>query len=200
MARDVNASFLARPVVRRARRRLSDPRAWRRGLAGLTISLLSAFSGLGATAAWAEESASAPKVAASASGRQEGAEVSPGEVSPSEVSPSEVSPSEVSPSEATAPGKTPDLRMAIDVSGSMKHNDPANLRASALDLLVTLLPERSHAGVWGFGEQVQSLLALGAVDAGWKRSARGLESRLDDYEQYTDLEAGLRAAAQGNEA
>lgn len=190
MARDVNASSLARPVVRRARRRLSDPRAWRRGLAGLTISLLSAFSGLGATAAWSEESASAPKVAASASGRQEGAEVSP----------SEVSPSEVSPSEAAAPGKTPDLRMAIDVSGSMKHNDPANLRASALDLLVTLLPERSHAGVWGFGEQVQSLLALGAVDAGWKRSARGLESRLDDYEQYTDLEAGLRAAAQGNDA
>ncbi|MDH2373163.1 hypothetical protein QD228_04855, partial [Cobetia sp. 3AK] len=102
MARDVNASSsLARPVVRRARRRLSDPRAWRRGLAGLAISLLSAFSGLGATSAWGEETASAPKVAASPSGRQEGAEVSPSEVSPSEVSPSEVSPSEVSPSEVS---------------------------------------------------------------------------------------------------
>ena len=94
----------------------------------------------------------------------------------------------------------PDLRMAIDVSGSMKHNDPTNLRASALDLLVTLLPERSRAGLWGFGEQVQPLLALGAVDAGWKQAARGLEGRLDDYEQYTDLEAGLRAAAEGADA
>lgn len=94
----------------------------------------------------------------------------------------------------------PDLRMAIDVSGSMKHNDPGNLRASALDLLVTLLPERSRAGLWSFGEQVQPLLALGPVDGNWKQSARGLEGRLDDYEQYTDLESGLRAAAEGAQA
>lgn len=98
---------------------------------------------------------------------------------------------------ATQQESAPDLRMAIDVSGSMKHNDPANLRASALDLLVTLLPERSRAGLWGFGEQVQPLLALGPVNSDWKQAARSLEGRLDDYEQYTDLEAGLRAAAEG---
>jgi hypothetical protein len=108
--------------------------------------------------------------------------------------------SDVNARSGSARDIAPDLRMAIDVSGSMKHNDPTNLRASALDLLVTLLPERSRAGLWGFGEQVQPLLALGAVDAGWKQAARGLEGRLDDYEQYTDLEAGLRAAAEGADA
>ena len=40
-----------------------------------------------------------------------------------------------------------DVRLLIDVSGSMKLNDPANLRQPAIDLLVKLLPEGSKAGV-----------------------------------------------------
>ena len=48
-------------------------------------------------------------------------------------------------------GLKPDVRLLIDISGSMKQSDPENLRAPALDLIVRLLPEGSRAGVWIFG-------------------------------------------------
>ncbi len=163
-------------------------------LAGISLASPSAF---------AEQASSADN--ASASEPMSGSVSGPVDESPSEQAEQMPFVARDVASDAVAVGGSardiaPDLRMAIDVSGSMKHNDPTNLRASALDLLVTLLPERSRAGLWGFGEQVQPLLALGAVDAGWKQAARGLEGRLDDYEQYTDLEAGLRAAAEGADA
>ena len=40
-----------------------------------------------------------------------------------------------------------DLRVLVDVSGSMKQNDPAYLRQPALRLLTNLLPKKSQAGV-----------------------------------------------------
>ena len=49
----------------------------------------------------------------------------------------------------------PDVRLVIDVSGSMKQNDPNNLRQPAVELLVQLLPEGSKAGVWTFGKMGQ---------------------------------------------
>ncbi len=45
---------------------------------------------------------------------------------------------------------TSDVRVVIDVSGSMKQNDPQNLRAPGLRLLSGLLPPESAAGVWTF--------------------------------------------------
>ena len=46
----------------------------------------------------------------------------------------------------------PDVRILIDISGSMKQSDPTNLRAPALELIVQLLPPGSKAGVWLFGD------------------------------------------------
>ena len=40
-----------------------------------------------------------------------------------------------------------DVRVLIDVSGSMRENDPNNLRQSALQLLVNLLPANATGGV-----------------------------------------------------
>ena len=44
----------------------------------------------------------------------------------------------------------PEIRILIDTSGSMKDNDPENLRAAALRLMAKLLPKQSTAGVWMF--------------------------------------------------
>jgi len=55
----------------------------------------------------------------------------------------------LSPAQAT---KNNDVRVLIDVSGSMKQNDPHKLRAPALRLLVGLLPEGSESGIWTFGQ------------------------------------------------
>jgi len=97
---------------------------------------------------------------------------------------------------AQAPGEArPDVRVVVDVSGSMKENDPERLALSALDMLVALLPNGATAGVWTFGETVDNPLPLGQVDAAWRERALGLPPALQDYQQYTDIEAALRAAA-----
>ena len=44
-------------------------------------------------------------------------------------------------STASATEPVNDVRVMIDISGSMKHNDPHNLRAPALRLLTGLLPK-----------------------------------------------------------
>lgn len=44
-----------------------------------------------------------------------------------------------------------DIRVLIDVSGSMRQNDPQNLRRPALRMLVGLVQPGTHAGVWTFG-------------------------------------------------
>ncbi|MFY0991949.1 VWA domain-containing protein [Halomonas sp. C05BenzN] len=89
----------------------------------------------------------------------------------------------------------PDVRVIIDVSGSMKENDPDQLSGSALELLVSLLPDGVSAGVWTFGERVDNPLPLGRVDAEWRRQALALSPALVDYQQFTDIEAVVREAA-----
>ncbi|WP_181422045.1 vWA domain-containing protein [Halomonas sp. LBP4] len=92
-------------------------------------------------------------------------------------------------------GEQPDIRVIIDVSGSMKEHDPNQLGTSALELLVSLLPGGVSAGVWTFGERVDNPLPLGRVDAEWRRQALALAPALVEYQQFTDIEAALREAA-----
>jgi len=64
-----------------------------------------------------------------------------------------------------------DVRLVMDVSGSMKQNDPNNLRQPAVGLLLELLPEDSTAGVWTFGKWVNMLIPHKTVDENWRQSA-----------------------------
>lgn len=94
------------------------------------------------------------------------------------------------------PGQTPvsDLRVLIDVSGSMKHNDPGNLRAPALRLLTGLLPAGSQAGVWMFAGDVRMEVPYGSVGAQWKTQAREASGRIHSRGLFTDIERALREA------
>ncbi len=96
-----------------------------------------------------------------------------------------------------APPPPPEVRVAIDISGSMKHNDPRNLRRSALRLLVGLLPEGSRAGVWIFGGQARVLVADGPVDRRWKARARRAAARIHSRGQFTDIESALKTVVTG---
>jgi hypothetical protein len=89
----------------------------------------------------------------------------------------------------------PDVRVIIDVSGSMRHNDPDQLAADALELLVALLPGGVPAGVWTFGETVANPLPLAPVDAQWRTRAMALAPQLVEYQPFTDIEAAVREAA-----
>ncbi|SFU35614.1 TIGR03503 family protein [Halomonas korlensis] len=96
---------------------------------------------------------------------------------------------------AQAIEERPDVRVIIDVSGSMRENDPEQLSTSAMELLVSLLPWGVSAGVWTFGEQVDNPLPLGRVDAGWRDEALALSPALQSNQPHTDIEAALREAA-----
>ncbi|GHE19934.1 VWA domain-containing protein [Halomonas urumqiensis] len=91
--------------------------------------------------------------------------------------------------------ENPDVRVIIDISGSMRVNDPNQFSASALELLVSLLPDDTSAGVWTFGERVDNPLPLDRVDEAWRERATALRPALVEYQPYTDIEAAVREAA-----
>jgi len=87
-----------------------------------------------------------------------------------------------------------DIRIMVDVSGSMKWNDPQNLRAPALRLVTSLLPKGSHAGVWTFGKFVNMLVPLGEVDNAWKKQAKQAATQLHSKGLFTNIEGTLETA------
>jgi uncharacterized protein (TIGR03503 family) len=93
-----------------------------------------------------------------------------------------------------------DVRILIDVSGSMKQNDPKNLRRPALRLLVGLLPTETRAGVWTFGRYVNMQIPLGQVDAAWKAKARKSSESIASPGQFTNIEDALTRATADWEA
>ena len=85
-----------------------------------------------------------------------------------------------------------DLRVLIDVSGSMKQNDPQNLRRPALKLLVGLIPDGTHAGVWTFGQFVNMQVKQGVVDQKWKQTATREAGNIHSYGLYTNIEDAIK--------
>lgn len=89
-----------------------------------------------------------------------------------------------------------DTRVLIDISGSMKENDPQNLRRSALRLLVGLLPAETRAGVWTFGQYVNMQIKLGVIDDSWKKRARIAAGKIHSRGLYTDIERAIKKATE----
>ena len=90
--------------------------------------------------------------------------------------------------------KPADVRLVIDVSGSMKRNDPANLRQPAVELLVQLLPEGSRAGVWTFGKWVNMLVKHRDVDQQWREQAQASSSSINSVGLFTNIGEALEKA------
>ncbi|HED15872.1 MAG TPA: VWA domain-containing protein [Gammaproteobacteria bacterium] len=88
-----------------------------------------------------------------------------------------------------------DIRVLIDVSGSMKQNDPVNLRRPALKLLVGLLPENSRSGIWMFGKYVNMQVKLGTVNRLWKEQARKAADTIHSRGLYTNIEDAIQRAS-----
>lgn len=88
----------------------------------------------------------------------------------------------------------PDVRVLIDISGSMKKNDPKNLRASALRMLVGLMPDGTRSGVWTFGQYVNMMVKLGKVDKAWKQKAMAAASKISSDGLYTNIEEAVKKA------
>ena len=95
---------------------------------------------------------------------------------------------------ARAAEPIPDVRVLIDISGSMKHNDPQNLRAPALRLLTGLLPKGTRAGVWTYGQYVNMLVPHGDVDETWKKQAEQAAATINSYGLFTNIEDAMERA------
>ena len=91
-------------------------------------------------------------------------------------------------------GASPDVRVIIDISGSMKQNDPQNLRRPALELLVQLFPPGSKAGVWTFGQWVNNLVPSREVDQQWRDAALAQAPKINSVALHTNIPAALLKA------
>ncbi|MAM87397.1 MAG: hypothetical protein CME36_08840 [unclassified Hahellaceae] len=89
-----------------------------------------------------------------------------------------------------------DVRILIDISGSMKKNDPEDLRKPALNLITELLPEGSKAGVWTFGQYVNMLVPYGKVDDAWRQDAKEKSKLINSVAMYTNIGAALERSAE----
>lgn len=88
-----------------------------------------------------------------------------------------------------------DVRILVDVSGSMKANDPKNLRVPAVRLVAELMPRDAIAGVWLFSEDTETLIPATVVDGEWKQRALTALDRIHSRGQFTNIESALAAAS-----
>jgi hypothetical protein len=87
-----------------------------------------------------------------------------------------------------------DVRILIDVSGSMKVNDPDNLRTPAMKMLIGLMPEDSRAGVWTFAKMTNMLVPWKPVDEAWRQQAMSQVGNIHSFGLFTDIEQVLQTA------
>lgn len=85
-----------------------------------------------------------------------------------------------------------DIRVVVDISGSMKKTDPENLRRPAIRLLAGLIPDGARAGIWNFGKEVNMAVKVGTVDEAWRELARQQSKKISSAGLYTNLESVMR--------
>lgn len=88
-----------------------------------------------------------------------------------------------------------DVRVLIDISGSMRQNDPDNLRRPALRMLAGLLQPGTRAGVWTFARWVDNLVPVADVDKAWKARVQSLSKQIGSPGQFTNIETVLDEAS-----
>ena len=93
--------------------------------------------------------------------------------------------------------KVDDIRIVIDVSGSMVKTDPNNLRVPALRLITGLIPTGSKAGVWTFGRYVNMEVKWGKVNERWRKLAVAGASKIHSRGQFTNIEGAIKRASSG---
>jgi len=89
-----------------------------------------------------------------------------------------------------------DVRVIIDISGSMKKTDPTNLRKPAVDLIVRLLPDKSKAGIWTFGQSVNMLMPHRVVDDSWRKEAAQKANDISSIAMFTNIGSALEKASE----
>jgi len=85
-----------------------------------------------------------------------------------------------------------DIRVVIDLSGSMKINDPQNHRTKAVQLFSEVLPNEVYSGIWTFAAEVNMLIKHGKVNHVWKKSAFKKANKIHSFGLHTNIEKALK--------
>ena len=89
-----------------------------------------------------------------------------------------------------------EIQVLIDVSGSMRQNDPDNQRIAASKLLISLVPEKAKVSIWLFAEKTTELIRSNAVDAAWRQQALQATAKINSRGLYTNIEDGIQTVLQ----
>ena len=89
----------------------------------------------------------------------------------------------------------PDMRLVIDISGSMKKTDPENLRIPASKLLLNLAKDGTQFGVWTFGQYVNMLVPHKEVTPAWREEALSQVELINSVALYTNIGEALEKAS-----
>lgn len=100
----------------------------------------------------------------------------------------------LSPVVYCAPENPASVHVIIDISGSMKANDPNNLRIPAVDMLVEMLPANSEAGIWTFGQWVNMLVPPATVTDQWRAATKQKTKSINSHGLRTNIGAVLEDA------
>ncbi len=90
-----------------------------------------------------------------------------------------------------------DIRIVIDISGSMLKTDPQNLRQPALRMISGLIPSGASAGVWTFGRYTNMEVKWGKVDESWRQSAAKGAMAIHSRGKFTNIDSALNRASTG---
>ena len=99
------------------------------------------------------------------------------------------------PAAATPATPLPDIRILVDISGSMRWTDPHNLRQPAVRLLAQMLPDDATAGIWTFGMYVNMLVPHREIDDAWRAQAIASSEQINSVALWTNIGAALERAA-----
>ncbi|OUR92537.1 hypothetical protein A9Q81_16460 [Gammaproteobacteria bacterium 42_54_T18] len=99
------------------------------------------------------------------------------------------------PNELYAATAKTDMRVVIDISGSMKKTDPSNLRIPAVQLMLNLAKEGDRFGVWTFGQYVNMLVPHKDVTTEWRKGAIKQTDLINSVALYTNIGLALEKAS-----
>lgn len=90
----------------------------------------------------------------------------------------------------------PDIRILIDISGSMLENDPRNMRVPSARLLVNLFPENARVGIYLFGDGVETLVPPSLVNDAWRKQALRAVENIHARGTHTDIGGALQRVSE----
>lgn len=99
------------------------------------------------------------------------------------------------PATVPAPANNLDLRLLVDISGSMRRTDPNNLRQPAVTLFSELVPQGSQGGVWTFGRLVNMLVPTAQVDDAWRGRVQQAAEKINSVALFTNIGGALEVAS-----